>query len=219
MKNNNNKSENNSLNNIFLILAIVLVAVALLNFGITYFKISEFKKSLTGFVVGYINLTINTNIIIDISPVWGINWSNGSINPGEPSANLTTAQNGSFRTGGNWSIAGVQGIMIINSGNVNASLTINGTKNNTDWFGVTGIVSNYTWNVTNALAAGSCHGGNPLNKWVMVNHTAIKYCAHFGYLSTNNKIWLDVNIQVPSDTTYVNVPLSDRLTILGATAG
>lgn len=215
MKNN----KNNNINSIFAILAIVLVLVALLNFGITFIKISELKKSFTGFVTGYVNLTVNTNLAVDISPTWGINWSNGSINAGAVSANLTTVRNSSSVAGGNWSTTGVSGIMIINSGNVNASLTINGTKNNSDWFGVTTIVSSYTWNVTNALTDGSCHGGNPLNTWLTVNHTAIKYCAQFGYLTTNNKIWLDVKLEVPSTLTTPNSALSDTLTITASTAG
>jgi len=215
MKNNND----NNLNTVFAVLVIVLVVVSVLNFGITFVKISEYNKAVTGFATAYVNLTINTNLGIDISPTYGINWSNGSITPGINNATLTTAMNGSTVLGGNWSTVGVQGILILNTGNQNASLWINGTKNYTDWFGVTGYQENYTWNVSQ-YAANSCSGGwQPLTAWTVVNHTQFKYCAQFSSLSATNKVWLDVSLQVPSDTTQTNTRLSDTLTITANAAG
>jgi len=208
---------------IFIVLAIVLVAVSILNFGITFVKISEYKKAVTGFATAYVNLTVNTNLGLDISPTFGINWSNGSMTAGMTNATLTTVMNSSTVLGGNWSTTGVQGILILNTGNVNASLWINGTKNYTDWFGVTGNQENYTWNVS-LYTAGSatCSGGwQPLTTWTVVNHTQFKYCAQFSSLSTANKVWLDVKLQIPSDisSTLTNSRLSDTLTITASTAG
>jgi len=212
-----NKNHNN-LNNVFAILAIVLIVVALLNFGITFVKVSEFRKALTGFATGYINITVATNIGVDISPTWGINWSAGGVNATLTNATLTTYGNASTVIGGNWSTAGVTGILITNTGNTNCSLTINATKNNTDWFGaVTSGPSAYQFNVTN-LVAGACTGGNTLTDWKNANHTAIKYCAQFNSDASKNQVWLDVKLQVPYDTPNTGSQ-TDTLTITAAAAG
>jgi hypothetical protein len=219
-KNNNNKNKNNNnnnLNNVFAILAIVLVAVSILNFGITFVKLSQYQKAVTGFATAYVNLSVNTNVGLDISPASGINFSNGSITSGYNNATLITSLNATAVTSGNWSTT-PGGIMIINSGNVNASLYINGTKNNTDWFGVTTGPSNYSWNLSDVLA-GSCNGGNPMKQWINVNHTQIKYCAQFSSLATSNKVVLDVKLQIPSDTTQTNQYMWDTLTITASAAG
>jgi hypothetical protein len=212
------KKNKKPVNNLHLILAIALIVITLLNIGIALMNNSEFKK-LTGFATstGYVNLTVNTNIAVAISPTWGINWSNGSINAGSTNATLITVRNTSTVDGGNWSTVGVSGILIINTGNVNATLTINGTKNNTDWFGAIAVPSNYSWNVSNMLP-GSCTGGNPLNSWIGVNHSAITYCTQFSSLSTSNQIWFDVKLQVPSTTANTNLPLSDTITVTASAA-
>ncbi len=212
--------KNNNINSVFVILAVVLIVVSLLNFGVIFFKVSEMNKAVTGFATGYVNLTVNTNVGVDINPAWGINWSNGSINSGLSHANLTTSSNASSVSGGNWSTTGVQGILISNTGNTNCSLTINGTKNNTDWFGV-GIngPSAYQWNVSNNEANSCSGGGVALASWTSVNHTAIKYCAQMSSLAASNTVWLDVKLQVPSDLSSPNTMLSDTLTITAATAG
>ncbi len=214
------KSNSNNINSVFVILAVVLVVVSLLNFGVIFFKVSEMNKAVTGFVTGYVNLTVNTNIGVDINPAWGINWSNGSVTPGQNNATLTTSSNTSSVVSGNWSTTGVRGILIYNTGNTNASLTINATKNNTDWFGVgTAGPSLYQFNVSNN-EANSCSGGVvALTAWTNVNHTAIKYCAQFDSVDTRDSVWLDVKLQVPSDLSSPNTMLSDTLTITVAAAG
>ena len=152
-------------------------------------------------------------------PAWGINWSGGGVNAGLNNATLTTAANASSVVGGNWSTTSVQGILITNTGNVNCSLNINGTKNNTDWFGAgTNGPSAYQWNVTTyATGSSVCSGGiTPLNAWLSANHTSIKYCSNLNSVGGSNQVWLDVKLQVPYDTPNTNTLLTDTLTISAA---
>jgi hypothetical protein len=210
------KKKLKSYNFVFVILGIAIIIISILSLGVIFLKNSENKKTITGYATGYVNLSVNTNLGLDISPSYGINFSNGSITAGYNNATLTTSGNITSVVGGNWS-TGTSGILIINTGNVNASLSINGTKNNTNWFGVTTGPSNYSWNVSDALV-GSCNGGNPLKIWINVNHTQIKYCTQFSYLSTSNKVWFDVKLQIPSDTTQTNQYMWDTLTITASAA-
>jgi hypothetical protein len=216
----NNSNKNNNLNTIFAVLAIVLIVLTLVNLSIVFIKNSELRKSLTGFATstGYVNLTVNTNLNVALSPPWGINWSNGSIASGKTSANLTTTYNSSSVINGNWSTTGVQGILITNTGNINITLSINGTKNNTDWFGTTSTgAKNYTWNVTNFLP-GSCAPVNSLNSWLYVNHTNIVFCNQFSSIAGKNQVWLDVQLTVPYDLTNPDTLLTDTITVSATAA-
>jgi hypothetical protein len=203
----------NYLNKIAIIFSIFLIIIALFNLASNFISIRELKQIISGYSVAYVNLTVNTNVAVSLTPAWGINWSNGSITSGFNNATLTTGRNTSSVSGGNWSNTNVTGILITNIGNVNATLTINGTKNKTNLFGVgASAPSAYQWNVTE-VNPGTCSGGNPLSTWIEANHTAIVFCNQLGSVNGNNQVWFDVKLQVPYDTDYTDIPISDTLTI------
>ncbi|MEM0465411.1 MAG: hypothetical protein QXW97_01770 [Candidatus Pacearchaeota archaeon] len=210
------KEESKSINDVLAVLAIAVVCVAFVSLVITFIKISDFNREVTGWAAtyGYVNISVNTTVAIDANPNT-INWSIGFITPGLTHANLTTygPAGTAVVSGGNWSTAGVTGINISNRGNTNCTLKINGTKNYTDWFGVTAHPANYSWNISNNQE-NSCSGGDiTLGTWIQRNHTEWTACSQFGYLSTANTVWLNVQFQVPSDAQNVNTPLSEAITI------
>jgi len=220
MKIQSNKKES-KINNIIAVLAIVVVAVALFNFVTTIIKISDFNEQITGFASGYVNLTINTLITINISR--NTQWGGGMVNTteGATNASLTTIQESASVIRGNWT-AGAKAIVIQNLGNVNASLFITAGKDAAGFFGGTPGDQSYKWNITNK-EAGSCLNATDVggwNRWADVNITTggTKFCSQFGYVAGQNEVYLDTQLVVPYDAKNTSVQ-TDTITITGNTAG
>lgn len=207
---------NNNMNNLITIFAIVAVAVAVINLSVTFIKVSDFKEKMTGYATGYVNLTINTYIAVNLTQSF-VNFSIGSVDPLATSATLqTNGASAATITNGNWSTT-AEPLIIMNIGNINASLNLTAGNNATNLLGnVTTVAPVYQWNVTNK-EAGSCHGGNvSLTSFADANRSTRRYCKQFSSLSGSNELYVDVKLVVPYDG--LTGALSDTITITASTA-
>ena len=205
-------------NNIFMMLAIVALVFAAINASIVLIKTPSFKK-ITGYASsGYVNVTVDTQITINMTTDT-VNWGAGTIDPGQDNATLKTNNGGTASvTGGNWSDEpGPTALVVANIGSVNASLTLKTEKNATTFFAGGTLNSEYMWNITNK-DAGSCNGGTEvLNAWRNVNKTvAGKFCSQFGFFPAN-EIYINLLLTIPKDTTSTGLQ-SDTITVTASTA-
>src|SRR3989344_5539143 len=124
--------------NFLFVIALVAVFVAFSNIFVTFDKI----KSLTGYATstGWMNLSVDTTTSINFTTT-SINWSSGSVIPGQVNATLYTA--GGVVSGGNWTVVS-NGLVIVNIGNTNVSLVIGAGKSAADFIG--GSSPGYYWN-------------------------------------------------------------------------
>jgi len=211
--------QSKNINNIIAVLAVVVVAVAVLNLSVTFMKVSEFEKTLTGYATGYVNITVSSNIQINLTNS-SVDFLAGAVNASCDSAILyTRGRNLPVIICGNWSThsaAGVSphGIAIENTGNINCTLTANSSDGsvNGDWIGGTaGAGATYQWNVTMS-ESGSCAGGITKNVWRTANSTqAATLCTDFSSVDAGDEVMLDVNLSIPADAT--TGALSDTITI------
>ena len=203
-------------NNIFMMLAIVALVFAAINASIVLIKTPSFKK-ITGYASsGYVNVTVDTQITINMTTDT-VNWGAGVIDAGLNNATLKTNNSGAASViGGNWSTA-VTALVVANIGNVNASLTLSTGKNATTFFAGGTLNSEYMWNITNK-DTGSCNGGTEvLNAWRNVNKTvAGKFCSQFGFFPAN-EIYINLLLTIPKDTTSTGLQ-SDTITVTASTA-
>ena len=156
------KMNSKNFNNVIAILAIFVVAIAAINLCITFVKISDFKEKLTGYATGYVNITVASNIQINLTNST-VNFGAGSVNASCQSATLYTRGPSAEQVVlcGNWStdVTPAHGIMIENTGNINCTLTAQGAAAASSWIGGTaGAGATYQWNFT-VYEPGSCTGG------------------------------------------------------------
>jgi hypothetical protein len=210
------KTKQKNMNNIIAVLAVVVVAVAVINLSITFVKVSDFQEKLTGYASGYVNITISSNIQINLTTSV-TNFGAGGVNSTCERAMLKT--NGAS-TGvvlcGNWSSDSGKGIVIENNGNVNATLTAQGTNAAAAFIGGTG--STYEWNFS-VSEAGSCSGGTlSQNVFRTANTSApATLCTDFSPLDAGDEVTLDINITVPTDALIG--ARSDTITISASAQG
>jgi len=204
-------------NSIFMMLAIAALVLATINASLVIVKTPIFKK-LTGYASGYVNVTVNTQVSINMSMDM-INWSGGTVTAGESNATLYTSNaEGSTVLRGNWTTS-PSALAVANIGNINATLSLETGKNAAGFFG--GTNPQYMWNITNKDPS-SCNGATEgLNAWKNVNVTTLGgagiYCTQFGYLTAANEIYINVWVSIPLDATKTGVQ-SDTLTVTGSTA-
>ena len=204
------------INNVITVFAVVVIMIALVNLSVTIIKISDFNEQVTGFASGYVNLTVATFIDINLSR-WDVNFSSGSVSPGQTSATLQTNGLASATvTNGNWS-TGAEALIIENSGNVNISLNLSTANNATDLFGnVTTVAPQYQWNVSN-YEVGSCNGGTMgLDTFVDANETTELYCGQLESAAATNEVMVDIKLVVPYDG--VTGTIVDTITVTASTA-
>jgi len=186
------------------ILAVIAVTVAVVNLAVTFIKINDFRKEVSGFASGYVNISVVSSVSISL-PTSQIDWGGGVVNTsiGCTNSTLYTIQNisdGSVDACGNWSGTGVHGLRIRNDGNVNVTLNASTDRNAADMFGGTAARQAFQWNWTNA-EAGSCTGGNIVeNTWADVNKSpSDTLCGEFNQITDSNEIFLDILLRVPDD--------------------
>lgn len=217
------KMESKNINNIIAVLAVVVVVVAVINLYITFMKVSEFEKTLTGYATGYVNITIASSISLNIT--------NSSADFGAGGVNSTCNRAMLYTNGksppiivcGNWSTnptggAYPHGIVIENNGNVNCTLTVTGgTDAATMIGGAAGGGPTYNWNVTTS-EAGSCSGNAiGFNVWNTANTTPKILCTDFSPAEGGDEVTIDVNITVPFDAT--TGAKSDTINIVATAQG
>jgi len=198
---------------LLVILVIVSILVVLIQISVTYIKISEFEKELTGKASGYVNITIDTLVSVNLSRD-SLNWGEGVIDYGQLNATLfTQGDNDGNVTRGNWSGTGVYGFIVENIGSVNSTLSLESLKNASDFFtSVSNSNQQYQFNVSNKEDS-SCSGG-VLGVWADVNKTSggTLYCGQFGFNSGRNEVYINVLLTVPYDAANIGEQ-TDTITV------
>ena len=208
------EKKTNNLNNIF---AIIVIVLSLVSIFINISKVPEIREKLSGYAsyYGYVNITINTQINLNITNPY-VNFSSGTVTAGATNATLIT--NGSSLasvTNGNWSTS-AKALTIANIGNINCSLNISGTRTAATFFGGSTGDQLYQWNVSNK-ELGSCSAWNETSmkeKFANVNltSTGAVVCNQLGYNVARNEMWIDFKLAVPYDAT-VNISAAQYDTI------
>jgi len=189
------------------ILAVIAVAIAVVNLSVTFIKINNFQKELSGFAaseIGYVNITILSDVSIQLTNST-VEWGRGVVlvNNSYYNATLTTDQdrNGTI-VGGNWTLGNAFGIHIENIGSVNVSLNASTNKDADALFGSTSSTNqSYQWNFTTAPGeSGACTGGSiSLATWYNINTSTTLICGQFGAGPTEDEMYLDTKLAVPFD--------------------
>ncbi len=203
--------------NLIALFSFIAVIIVLVNISTIFIKISEFKEELSGFAsseVGYINITIETLVSIDLNRSV-INWSSGAVDLAENNATLYTQQdeNGTVLRG-NWTGENAKAIIVENVGTSNVSLYIMADKDAKEFFeSSTNSNQEYKWNITNK-EVNSCTGGISKGIWREVNTSSpgTEICSQFGFSTSQNEVYIDVLLTVPQDATNIGEQ-SDLLTI------
>jgi len=214
-KENQKQSE---INNIVAILAIFVVLIATGNLIVTMTKVADFNEEMTGLATAYVNITVNTNIEINITNDV-TDWGPGIVNTSQ-GVNATLRTNGNNTDGtvlrGNWSSTGVRAITFENIGTVNVSITINNTQNASDLFNsLSDTNQKYEWNITNKdpNACGE-QGKVDFDTWFNANLTQMVICNKLNFADNKNGMMFDSRLTVPYDANVSAVQdRSDKITI------
>ncbi|MEK6925020.1 MAG: hypothetical protein AABW71_02155 [Nanoarchaeota archaeon] len=192
-----------------------LLITSIISAGFFYFSAKELFSSISGYAtsVGEVNLTVESDASITFN-VSQINWGSGRVNDGSSYAGLNTFETNNV-TNGNWTLQNSGGLRLENSGTVNLTLNLSGTKTAAQLIG--GTNPSYRWNITN-LDAGSCRnssggtGALALNFFYNVNTTSALFCNYFLFGNTEDSIRIDFNLTVPSDS--LTGSLGDTITAI-----
>lgn len=184
-------------------LVLVLLATSVLSAGFFYISAKELFSSISGYAtsIGEVNLTVESDASITFTTA-NINWGSGRVNAGQSSAGLNTFETNNV-TNGNWTLQNSGGLRLENSGTVNLTLNLSGTKTAASMIG--GTNPGYKWNISN-LDAGSCRnasggtGALALNFFYNVNTTTALFCNYFLFGNSEDSIRIDFNLTVPSDS-------------------
>jgi len=181
---------------ILAILAIVLAVIAITS----VFYSGVIYVSLIGNVVGEANLTIASEV--NINTTRDLDWGEGRVDVDQSSAQLNTSQG--TVSNGNWT-AVTTGLLIQNNGNVNVSLALKSSVNDSELMGGTGYL--FEWNISNFEANSCGDRGNfdEFDNFSTVNTSSglagdgTIVCIKFDYISTADVLELDFSIVVPED--------------------
>ncbi len=220
MKANN---KNKGVNKFISILAIAVLVVSLFSFGITFVKVYQFKEKVTGYASGFVNLTIDTLIVINISRDT-INWGRGILNMSLAgcldNATLKTAQETASVTCSNYSTTNAKALIIQNLGNVNCSLSFQSSKNASVFFGGNSTIASYQWNFSNkdAGACGEWGVYSIKDRFENVSVTgAVVVCNKTDFTNGRNSMYMDAKLVIPLDANNTAYAMWDTITISGNT--
>lgn len=212
-----NNTNKNASNKVIVILAIIVIVLSLISIFINISKVSEIRKKLTGDVTGYVNLTVNTQINLNITNAY-VNFSAGTVTAPALNATITTHGNASATaTNGNWSTS-AKALAIANVGNINCSINISGTKTAVTFFGGSAGQQQYQWNIsskeTNACGAWNETSMKDTFANVNLTTTSAVVCNKLDFAESRNEMWIDFKLVVPYDATVsLNTPQWDTITI------
>jgi hypothetical protein len=206
------------------ILAIIVFMVSLLSFSIAFAKFFQLKEKVTGYASGYVNLTINTAIALNVSRDT-INWGPGIVNISiagcNNNATLKTAQEAAASVVcGNWSTS-PKALIIQNLGNINCSLSFQTTKNGSQFFGGNTSIALYQWNFSNKDADACGEWGEQSAKYIFANVNATApavVCNKLDFVNGRNSFYMDAKLVIPTNANNTGFALSDTITITGSTA-
>jgi len=142
----NNSKDN--VNNVVVVLVFAFFAISLIMFAYTLY---DWGVKTTGYATGYVNITVNTVVSINVT-TGTVNWSSGTITAPATNATLTThGTDAGTATNGNWSGTNAEAIVVANIGSINCSLAISGTKTAATFFGGSAAQQLYQWNLLDFL--------------------------------------------------------------------
>ena len=209
------------INNLLAIFAVIAIVVALINVSVTIIKVSDLKAKMTGYATGagFVNLSIVQVIDMNMSNA-SVTWGAGRVLSGNNNATLRTNGRGASTVErGNWSAIYASALELDNIGNVNATLTLQGTLTAAQLFRSASSTNQmYQWNISQRLA-NSCSGGNFSTiggKYGNVNTTAQTICDDFNYANGANSLFIDIWLTVPQDSQNTSTIISDTITATGS---
>lgn len=205
--------QKNNKKHIYFYMCIFIVFIILIA---GFFYVS--KTTFTGFAAGYVNLTVNTQVTINVTSDT-VDWGSGTVGAGFTNATLTThGPATSTVSGGNWS-TDARPIALSNIGNVNCSLKLQGVKTAATFFGGSAGNQLYQWNISNK-DPGSCGVWGELsakNVFADVNTSQATICDQLDYHRDSNEVYIDFRLVVPYDATVTGAQF-DVITITGDAA-
>lgn len=200
------------------VVSFISIIIILVNIASVFIKVSDFKKEMTGKASAYVNLSVISMVTINMTRD-SVDWGSGRVDAESTNAILYTQGDGNANvSNGNWSVSSAKAFVVENIGNVNVSLSLQNTKNASDFFASTsGSNQEYKLNMSNK-EAGSC-SGDLINIWTDVDKTSggTKYCDQFSFLETKNEVFINVWLKVPYDSSNTGT-LSDTLTVIASSA-
>lgn len=221
-------------NNILTLLVIAIFVVSIVNISIALIKHNELSPGITGYasaVTGYVNVTINSALLINISRSH-VDWGPGIVNTSNPTCTNVSLITFGDNTGtvtpsacGNWSGANAKSIIVSNIGNINCSISIASNRNASDLFAAAGNDDQaFAVNVTNrqANSCGVVGSGITLGLLYDVNKTGTGtvFCNKTNFQNGVNTLNIDFLLTVPTDPapTKYGVAQTSDITITGDTA-
>ena len=180
--------------NLLLGIAILAVIIALANAIVVLQKVDNLE-TLSGHasVEGTANLQVLDNIAINFTND-EINWGAGMHNNDTTEATLDSE---GTVTGGNWTAVST-GLVLENTGNVNASIDLAAGKDASQFIG--GTSPSYKWKSENN-EAGSCSGTLSDTTYTSVTTGAGKtLCSEMRYIADSDVLEFDIEVVVPEDT-------------------
>lgn len=220
-------------NNILTLLVIAIFVVSVVNISIALIKHNELSQGITGYasaVTGYVNVTINSALLINISRSL-VEWGPGIVNTTNASCTNVSLITFGDNTGtvtppgcGNWSGANAKSIIVSNIGNINCTISIASDKNFSDLFAAAGNNDqDFAVNVTNRQAntCGVVGTGITLGTLYSVNKsgTGTIFCNKTSFQNGANTLNIDFLLTVPTDPapTKYGVAQTAIITITGDT--
>ncbi|MFA5258676.1 MAG: hypothetical protein WC402_01265 [Candidatus Pacearchaeota archaeon] len=192
-------------NNGWQIVAYVAIAVILVSLLVLGMRLTGYAIESTGIVRVNISSTAAINFTSNL-----INFGNGTVNPGKPSATLES--NATAAVDGDWTWT-AQHFILENVGNTNVALNLKTNQDATGFLGGTSPAYQYSVNDYNT-ETGSC--GTPLvtlEGWNTVSTIGTDICTSFPFTDANDQIQIDVRLVIPSDASPGE--LSDTFTATG----
>ena len=173
------------------VFSVVIIFLALVNLGITLYKIGGFDK-ITGHAtdLGTANLTITSQASINFTTE-SINWGIGSVNENAILAHLVT--NGTV-TNGNWTPVS-QGLTIRNDGNCFVKLNLTTSNNATDFIG--GTSPEYNLAVSDNESS-SCISGLA-SSFTAATAEMQPGCWNLSFADASDSLDIDVQLMIPPD--------------------
>lgn len=208
----------------YIVLGFFIISLIVLIFCIVYFGV---LGKTTGFATaysGYVNLTINTQIALNMTRNT-VNWGLGMVNTTGGFYNATLITHGAevgTATQGNWSGTNALALLVENIGNVNCSLKLQAGKTAITFLGGTG--PEYQWNVSNedTNACGAWGEASAHNLFANVNVSdPATMCNKLDFHENKRGMYIDFRLVVPYDvnaTIASGTVQADIITITGDTA-
>lgn len=183
-------------NNTVLVVAVLAVIASLAAAGFSYYSLSnEQTMIISGLATGTAKLTVTTDTTINFS-VDTVDFGSGRVKTGQTSTTLETGV--AAPSTGTWT--GNQTALVLdNIGNTNASIDIKADTDATGLLG--GTTPSFQIKVTEK-DSGSCTNQTTgtFGVYTDINATDVRYCDRLRFVTSTNRLQVDVKLVVPQDS-------------------